>query len=307
MHQSENNFEWSGRYQGVLCMILASLLFAVSGSLVKFLTLRLPAMEVVFFRFVVGVIVLAPWMIHQRIPFGGQNRPVLFFRSLCGFVAGGLSFYVTSKITLADAYLLTHSSPVFVALLSAVFFREYVPPRLYGLILLATLGCTFILRPRFDVVNMPGLLGLLAAVFAALAYLGIKKLHKTDSSATIVFHYSLFSTVTALLLFGRSFFSPTLKESLALLGCGLCATLAQMLMTRAYKFQDASEVSPYSYVTVLFSALCGILFWNEMPGWGTMIGGTLLIISGVGILKMRKPAAQIVTAQQTPLGKVVYE
>lgn len=231
---------------------------------------------------------------------GGRFLPV---RGRCHC----LGFYVTSKIALADAYLLTHSSPVFVALLSAVFFREYVPPRLYGLILLAMLGCTFILRPRFDVVNMPGLLGLFSAVFAALAYLGIKKLHKTDSSATIVFHYSLFSTVAALLLFGRSFFSPTLKESLALLGCGLCATLAQMLMTRAYKFQDASEVSPYSYITVLFSALCGILFWNEMPGWGTIIGGTLLIIAGVGILKMRKPAAQIVTAQQTPLGKVVYE
>lgn len=246
-------------------------------------------------------------MFHRHIPFGGNNRRVLFFRSFCGFVAGSLGFYVTSKMALADAYLLTYSSPVFVAILSALLFKEYVSPRLYALIFVATIGCAFVLRPRFDFVNIPGIFGIVSAVFSALAYLGIKKLHKTDASSTIVLHFSLFSAIVALLLFGRSFIFPTPREGFALIGCGLCATFGQVLMTLAYKFQEASEVSPYSYATVLFSAFFGVLFWNEIPGWGTVFGGSLIIIAGIGILKMRDTKTKITEVPLTSLGKAVYE
>ena len=271
---------------GIFWMILASLFFALMGATVKELTQRLPSIEVVFFRFLFNFILVIPWMIHQKISFSGNNKAWLLVRSIAGFMSGALSFYVTSKIMLADAYILYHTSVLFVAILSIFFLKETLSIALSIFILMALVGSAFILKPELGLVSIPGLLALLSALLAAVAYIAIKKLHETDHYFTIVFQYSLLSLLASL-LFMQTFIVPTMREAILLLACGVFGTVAQILLTYSYKHTLASVVTPYSYSTVLFSTLIGALIWNEIPDQWSLLGGALIIISGIGIIQLR--------------------
>lgn len=273
---------------GILLMIIAALFFSFMGALVKFATQRLPSSEAVFFRALVSVIIIFPIMLRKRVSFVGNNVPILLLRSAVGFTALCLSFYVTSKIKLADASILNHTSILFVAMLSAVFLKEKVTLNLVIYIVCALIGAVMIVKPQLDVVNIPGLLGLASGFFAAIAYICIKKLHKTDSFFTIVFYFASFSALLSFVLFHHQFILPTGHEWIALIGLGLCGTIAQLLMTYSYKYTDASIVNPYNFTAVLFSATWGGIFWKEiLDGWSIM-GGVLIIACGIGIMRLKK-------------------
>lgn len=269
-------------------MIAASLFFSLMGAIVKQVSEKIPAMEAVFFRAVVSLAILTPWMIRKRIPLAGTNRPILLLRSLSGFTALALSFYVISKIKLADAAILNHTSVLFVALVSVIFLREKVSAALAFYTLAALVGAAFIVKPGFDVMNVPGLMGLASGFFAAIAYLSISNLHKTDSFFTMVFYFSLVSSIGSFALFGNDFVLPHGPQWAALIGLGVVGTIAQLLMTSAYKHTEASVVSPFSFASVLFSATWGLFFWQEIPDLWSIFGGIVIIASGVGIIRLRR-------------------
>lgn len=273
---------------GKLLMVLAALFFSSAGALAKFITESLPVSQVVFFRFLITIILIAPWMWYRRISFFGKNRPLLFARCLFGFVAAFLQYIVYSQLLLADAMILLYTAPIFVAILSTIFLKERFSLYLMVFIVCAFLGCITIVRPSFVDFNIYTLMAILSAFFAALAYLTIKKLHQTESFATIVFNFALFSVVVTLLIFYREFQVPQLQQALALLALGVCGTIAQVFLTYAYKYERASVVSPYSYSAVLYALLFGLIFWGEMPDLLSFLGMVVVVASGIGILKSQK-------------------
>lgn len=276
-------------HRGILAMILASLGFSIMGALVKAVSLKIPFSESVFFRAFISLVILVPWMAQQKIPFLGKNWKVLLVRSAAGFTALCLSFYTASEIKLADASILNHTSTLFVALLSPFFLNEKMNLKIFGLIVTGLLGASLIVKPSFNMINVPGLAGLASGFFAAIAYISIKKLHRSDSSFTIVFIFVLFSTIASLILFGRYFVMPSGWEWVVLMSIGAVGVLAQLMLTYAYKLADASTVSPYMFSTVIFSALWGALFWKELPDIWSWIGGMILVATGILILKNSTP------------------
>lgn len=274
--------------KGILYMMTSALFFSVMGTLVKSTTGRLPFMEAVFFRSLIMLLVLAPVMWIKKIPFQSQNRLLMMLRVTAGFTAVCLSFYVLHYLKLADASLLNRTSIPFVALLSVFFLRERVSTLLITYTLLSLVGAALIIKPSFEFINLPGLLGLLAGFLAAVAYVSIRELHDTEHSLTVVFHFALFGTCVSAII-GHSFFLwPEGIEWAALLGIGLCGTIAQTIMTYAYKYAEAAIVSPFSYATVIFSALWGFLFWQEIPDPWSILGAILLVACGIGIMQLKK-------------------
>lgn len=274
---------------GVLLMILAALFFSIMGALVKYTTKEIPFMEAVFFRSSVMAVLMTPVMIHRRIPFWGHNRLLLFIRVILGFAALCISFYIVTQIHLADASILNRTSVLFVAVLSAIILRERVSVPLIVYILCAFVGCALIIKPSLDVLNVPGLLGLASGFMAALAYICVKTLHKTDHVMTIVFWFAFVASVLSGIY--CIFFGWEMPHGLlwpALIMIGMVATIAQLCMTQAYKHTEASIVSPYSFSTVVFSGLWGYLFWDEVPDEWSILGGLLIIVCGIGIMKLKK-------------------
>ena len=77
-------------------------------------------------------------------------------------------------------------------------------------------------------------------------------------------------------------FSPLDWQDLPLLlGIGVCATIAQLAMTRAYRTGDPLVVGSLAYSTVVLASLFGIVLWGETLSADRWLAVLLIIISGI--------------------------
>jgi len=263
------------RNKGILLMILSSLFFALMAAAVK-LSGDFPTMQKVFFRNVVGMVVSAIMILRSGERFAGNNKSYLLLRSMLGLIGVFLYFYAIDRLPLANAVILNQMNPFFVMLLAAFFLKEKIKKPQIGALMIALIGILFIVRPGFIFDPLPGIAGLVSAVFAAGGYTTIRYLRLTDHPQVIVFYFTALSTLSTL-PFAGGFLLPTFPQLMVLLSVGALATAAQYLMTYAYRYAEAGDLSIYSYGNTLFSIVIGLILWSEIPDILSMLGFSLVI------------------------------
>lgn len=273
----------------VFCMIVACLLFSIMGAAVKVALQSVPVYEAVFFRSIISVVLVGSLIFVRKDSFIG-NRPLLLLgRGFAGFVALNLNFYAISKISLGDAAILNQTSPLFVALFSALFLGEKLSKTLIALSLISFGGVALIIKPTFAHFNYAYLVGLFGGIVAAIAYLTISHLHETDSSFTMAFYFTGISSLfTTPLMIHKAIF-PQHTVLICLLIAGFTGAFAQLFITQAYKNEHASWVSPFSYSSVLFSFILGMIYFQEVPDWYSVLGSLIVMISCILLILTRHP------------------
>ncbi|RKD32734.1 DMT family transporter [Thermohalobacter berrensis] len=268
------------RKKGIILILLSALFFALMAATVKSLG-NIPVYEKIFFRNLIGFIVATYIIIKNKKPILGNNRKFLFLRSFFGLMGVAAYFYALSNIALSDAVILNKMSPFFVMVLSAIFLGERIKKLQFVSLILALLGAGFVIRPEFNYTVIPALVALLSAFFAGSAYTTIRYLRHTDSPETIVFYFTVISTITMIpfMIFG-GFAIPSPVELLKLISLGVFATTAQFLMTHAYRYAPAGELAIYTYMNIIFSTILGLIIWAEIPDFLSILGGTLIIMAG---------------------------
>ncbi len=267
------------RNKGILLMILSSLFFALMAAAVKF-SGDLPTIQKVFFRNAVGLIISSYIIARAGGSFTGHNKKYLVLRGLSGLLGLVFFFWAIDNLPLANAVVLNQMSPFFVILLSAFFLREKIE-RLQAIALVtALIGVVFVSRPEFSFTVIPAVIALMSAFFAAAAYTVIRHLRLTDSPETIIFYFTGITTLATIpFMFAGQFVMPTTIQLIALLTVGVTATIAQFLMTHAYRYCEAGELSIYSYGITIFSILTGILIWFEIPDIFSLIGVIFILVA----------------------------
>ena len=277
---------WMGK--GPSAMILAGLFFSGMASLVKLIgQSHFSVFQIIFFRAGVAALIIAAMTRNRGIPLLGENHGMLLIRSVSGCIAMTLNFYAISKINLGDAAVLNQSSPFFVMIFSWLFLGEKFYYSLLLLTVVSFIGITFVLHPSGQLMNPAALAGLGSAIFAAMAYVAIRHLHKTDSFWTMAFYFMATAAVLSFFPMLYTWKNPNFFEVIILCLTGLLGTFGQLLMTYAYKHEAASWVAPFSYLGVLFSFIFGILFFDEIPTLWTILGGVLAVGSGILIVRFK--------------------
>lgn len=208
-------------------------------------------------------------------------------RTVFGTFAMMACFYVLSRhvLSMADTSTLFALAPVFVALLSPALLGEAGGQRLAPALALCGVGVLLILGPGGEMLA-PGhvqhaLIATGSAFFAALAMIYLRTLGPTESSAAVAVHFSFFACL-AFVVVGVFLQAPLAMHALPwMLGAGLCAGLAQLLMTSAYRHDSAARVSTYGYFAIPFSAALEAVFQHRVPTAFTIVGA--LLVSGAGV------------------------
>ena len=269
------------RKKGITLILLSALFFALMAATVKYLG-DMPVVEKIFFRNLFGVIIAFYLVKKKGRSLKGNNTKLLFLRSLTGLLGIAAYFYALSKIYLADAVILNKMSPFFVVILAAIFLKEKIKKPQFIALVLAISGAMMVIKPRFDYTVIPALVGLLSAFLAGCSYTIIRHLKETDYPETIVFYFTLISSLAMIpFMLAGQFVMPTGPQILALLGLGIFATTAQLLMTNAYHYAPAGELSIYTYSNIIFSTIIGLVIWGEIPDLLSILGGVAIIIAGI--------------------------
>lgn len=253
--------------------------FALANLAVKAVP-RIPAHEVVFFRALVTLVL--GWLLIRRqgISPWGVNKPLLLARGAAGTVALLLYFHTLQHLDLGTAVTLQNTSPIFTILIAALWLGERPRWVQIPFLALAFVGVA-IIKGAGGGIPWPLLaMGLVAAVFAGLAYNLVRALRTTDHALVVVFYFPFVSLLVVGPWTALRWVRPDTRELGLLLGVGLCTTVAQILLTLAYQRGRAASVSASTYLGVVLALGFGVLFWAEVPT-PVQLAGVAVTVAGV--------------------------
>ncbi|WP_242860862.1 DMT family transporter [Defluviitalea phaphyphila] len=272
----------NNKLKAIILMLLSSFSFAVMGALVK-LAGDIPSIEKAFFRNLVSLLIAIFVIVRRKQnPWGKkENRKFLIGRGICGSMGLLAYFYSIDKLLLADSGMLNKMSPFFVIIFAAIFLKEKIKKYQIVSLIIAILGVIFIIKPSFQFQeSIPAFIGLMSGVFAGAAYVFVSYLGNRENAHIIVFYFSFISTIITIPYILFNFTSPNEIQLILLIGTGITAAIGQFLLTYAYKFAPAGEVSIYNYSNVIFSSILGLFLFSEIPDILSFMGYILIILGG---------------------------
>lgn len=272
----------TNRNKGIIAIIISALGFAIMSAFVK-LSGDLPTVQKAFFRNFVSMII-AFYLVkrHSSSLLGKkENQKYLILRSVLGLLGVVLYFYAIDNLILSDAEMLNKSSPFLAIILCAIFLKEKIKPAQALSLVIAFIGCLFIIKPQFNVDIFPFIVGFMSALFAAGAYTTLRVLGDKEKYYTIVFFFSFFSTL-ALTPFMLYYYEPMkIDQLIYLLLAGVFASAGQFGITIAYKLAPAKEISIFSYFTIVFSGIFSVVLFNQIPDYLSILGYIVIFISSL--------------------------
>jgi drug/metabolite transporter (DMT)-like permease len=270
------------RTKGILCIIISAFGFTTMSVFVK-LAGELPTAQKVIFRNLIALFAAGIVILRTGGRFFGEkkNQPILICRSLAGTLGLVASYYAVDHLLLPDANMLNRMSPFFTILFSALVLKEGFTFVHLLAFAAAFGGSLFIIKPGFGLETLPALVGLGGGAAAGVAYGFVRMLGTREKPFTIIFYFSLFSTLVTLPAMILSFVPMTARQTLFLLLAGLMASLGQTGVTLAYKFAPAREISIFNYMDIFFSTAYGYLLFGAVPGPGSIAG--YITISGASL------------------------
>ena len=271
---------------GILFILGAALMFALMNLFVNKAG-ELPLMQKVFFRNFFATVIVFFTLLFSKEKFRIHDKSCilwLFLRAGIGFLGVVLNFYAIDHIgSISDASILNKLSPFFAILFSVFLMKEKpsIPEIIF--VLIAFAGAMLVVNPRFDMQIVPALSGFLSGACAGFAYTCVRVLGKKgERNDIIIFFFSAFSSLVSL-PFMIIYYEPmTGMQWLYLVLAGLSAAGGQFFITAAYKQAPAKDIAVFDYAQVLFAALLGFLFLNQIPKTLSIIGYVVIIGAAVG-------------------------
>lgn len=267
-------------------MIVASFLFACMGVCVKLGSVQFSTGELVFYRGFVGLVMMFVLSRVRAIPLATPHWRLQLSRSVSGSLALMCYFFAIGALPIATAVTLSYTSPIFMALLLAVFMGERLRwPTLLSVVI-GFSGVMVLLRPTLAAGQELGaMVGLVGGALASLAYISVRELGRAgEPEVRTVFWFSLITTALGL---GWALTGPVnipnWREAAIVLGVGLFGALAQLAMTRSYRYGRTVVSANLSYSTVIFASFFGALVWGDQLPLSAWVAIGLIIASGVAV------------------------
>jgi len=264
---------------GIQLMSQSALCFSVMALCVKYASTSISPFQIVFFRSFFGMLMVLPMIRRKKVSLWGEERFKLTARGICGFGALILHFYTIAKLELGMAIMLNYTAPIFTVIFSVFFLKERPSLSLCFLILLSFLGVVLLNVRSGAAWNPAMLLALLSSVFAAFAYLSIRTIRHKESPYTVIFYFTLISTIGSL-FFLKDWKWPDIGTWGLISGVVIASFYGQVWMTTALRRAPAYLVTPFSYLHPVLSFFYGWLLWGDRITGGIATGVLLIVGSG---------------------------
>jgi drug/metabolite transporter (DMT)-like permease len=186
-------------------------------------------------------------------------------------------YYALANMPLADAGVLSFTTPIFITIGAALYFREKVGPVRASAVIIGLIGATVVLRPGFETISLAAIAAIGSSILWAMSLLIAKDLTRFDSPITISFYQPLLIAPIAGLATIPVWVMPSNDQWLALIGMGAVAAIGNYCYVQALKMTEASILMPADYVRLLWMVTWGFIFFSEIPGWTTWLGAALIV------------------------------
>lgn len=233
--------------------------------------------EVAFFRFLIALPVMAPWILTAAPgTFRAERLRLHAIRSALNTAALLCFFTALTLAPLSQVVALNFTAPLFASVIAVVLLRERIGPRRVVGLLVGFGGMLVILRPDLGV-SLGAVLTLCASLFWASAMAVIKVLGRTESSLATTVYASVFITLFAAPAAALYWQWPSWRDLGLLAVAASLGTISQVAMTQAFRQADVGLLMPFDFSKLIWASVYGFLIFSEIPDAYALAGGALII------------------------------
>lgn len=277
--------------RGIGWMVAAAIGYSLNAGIVRQLSDDFTPYQIVFWRSVVAVACLAPWLVGQIK--GGAAKSIkswklFLLRALFTYLGMATTYYALANMPIAEVYALQFTMPIFTIIGAVIVFRERAGSGAWIACAVGFAGTLMILRPGFEAVSTAALIALASAVLYAASNIAIKMLARTEDTTTITLYGNLLMLPLALIPALFDWRWPTADAIGWIVALGVFTTLGQWALTRSIAAADARIVWPFDFLRLPFTVAIGYVMFAQVPGIWTWIGA--IVIFGAAYYVIRREA-----------------
>lgn len=262
----------------VLLMLAAGFNSSLLHLGVRYVGPELPSIEIVFLRAMFTLVATAPFVFRPgKVSWRTNNLSLQMLRGVVGVGSMWMWYYALANMPLADAGVLSFTTPIFITIGAALYFRESVGAVRASAVVVGLIGAVVVLKPGVAVVSPAAIAAVLSSILWAGSLLIAKDLARYDSTITISFYQPLLVAPIAGLAAIPVWVMPSGSAWLALMAMGIVAAIGNFAYVQALRMTDASTLMPADYVRLLWMVMWGYFVFSEVPGWSTWLGAALIV------------------------------
>lgn len=258
------------------------LLFATLETTAKFLSQTYPVPLIVWFRYVTHfflmLLLLGPRYGSRLIK--TDNPKAQIIRALLLMGSTLLYFTALSGLPLATAKSISFVSPLLVTIFALWFLKEHVSLGRWIAVVVGLLGVLLVISPsgKFDwYFGLP----LMAAVCYSLYQIMTRRFSATEHPVTTLFYTGFVGSIVISLIVPIFWVAPQIRDLPLFLFLGFAGAFGHFMLIKAMELEDASFLSPLTYVQLIWVTLLGYFAFDHLPTNVGFVG--MAIIVGAGL------------------------
>ena len=283
--------------RAIAIKLVSVLLFAVMSVLVRYVGSTVPLGQVVFFRSafaIIPVVVIYAWRGELSAAFR-TGRPLGHVtRGLIAVVGMFLNFAALARLPLVDATAISFAAPFITVALAALVLKERVRAYRWSAVMIGFGGVLVMLWPYLNIgtfvaagsaaSTVGAACAVAAAVSNASAVIQTRRLTDSETTASIVFYFSLICMLAGLASLPFVWRAPSASELTALISIGVVGGLSHIFLTESYRYAPASVVAPFDYAALLWAFFFGYMLFDEIPSRYVYAGAVIVAASGLFVI-----------------------
>ena len=267
-----------------LLAIGATFFGSFMGAGVKFLSDDLHPIIICFYRSLMGLILITPFVVRNNFrALQTKNMRLQIFRASINVISMICWFSAIGMMHFEKATALGFTTPLFTTVLAVIVLGEVIRFHRTAALLLGFIGIIIIIRPGYVPFEFGTVLMLIASFSFSFVLIFVKKLSATDSSLTIIFYHLLYMTPVFFILSLFYWENINLYQLIVFTLMGASGLLSHWCLAQAFKMSDTTFVMPLQFTKLIWASLIGLFIFAEQPDIWTWVGGVIIFISVVYI------------------------
>ena len=286
---------------GILIISAAMLTVPVIDALAKLAATSQAVGQIVWGRFVVQCLLLAPVLVLRRTPLTGTLAPRHLVMGVV--LAGAVVFLVWGlhHLPIANNTAIFFVQPLILTVISGLFLGERIGPSRWLAVAIGLAGALVVIRPNWAAYGAATILPFLAGTCYAI-YMALTRTRAVREDIIVLQFWTglvAAGVLTACMAAGWGLGLPLFRFSLPdpagialVLAIGMLSALIHVMIAAALKRADASVMAPFQYLEIVSATLLGWAVFGDLPDGVTAAGTAIIIGAGLYVFLTERRVAR---------------
>ncbi|MDB5939301.1 MAG: protein of unknown function transrane [Polaromonas sp.] len=268
---------------GIALLVAAVCCFAILDTTTKVVSLGVPVLMALWFRYAFQAIATTAAMLPSRgwSLLRTAHPKFQCLRGVLLVVSSSLAFFSLQHMPVGEFTAIVMITPLVMTLLASLTLGERVSVLRWSLVFGGFLGTLIIIRPGGESFSWAMLLPLGLVISNSWFQILTSRLARTEDPVTMHFYTGWIGTLVASLALPfvwTTLDSWSLWAGLALMG--FTATVGHFMMILAYARAPVSTLTPFLYAQIGFAMLGGWFAFSHVPDQLSLLGMVMIAVCG---------------------------